>query len=751
MERLLVLCRRDTVLFSLGFQSVATCSVLILAIPMTLAIPILLALTLLLAPLYAAQPDAPAIFASPEWASFLCAGTFLAVLLAVTSARRGGPFARPVSAAEKAFLVLLGLAFLSVPARLLVQHGSGYLGLMLRGWSVLAADIALFALARRAAGNQLWLYGLALAAVAGAAVVADLGVQEYVVHLRAGDRYWRIFATSTPDFLAGYFVLLLPVTLALFLQAPGVRGLTPLLRGMATLVLGVVLLLQLIALLTTGSRFGLVSLAVALAVFAAGVLTAARHGLVLPKATRLLVGILGIGLALGGAAFAKPVLVRLQNFQDNSSAFRVWTWRGSLHMAFENPLFGTGIGAWTDLYPRYALTGFTRLAHNGYLQMADECGISALLALLALLALVGVTVTRGLHRLPDTEGRSGGGFLPSDNRLLLCGLAGSLAGGVVQNLIDSDWSVFFLGAVFWTFAGLAAGAAEWETEAVASPVPKPALIAAGSVAAALLLLTGTQGVGAGYAVTAQDQKASDPGGAAESYGAARVWDPVNGRYPSDLGYAIDYARSGDLVSAENALDAAVALEPNSVNYRRLGTVLQAAGRNADAVAAYQNGLAAEPNSLDLLLRLARLSPPASSLGYYRKLAELELSPVGTARALGESVEPNFAYADAALGDAPGQTPASACAYYERAARLLEAYASAGGSANGQREAMSGGHADPETDTALRALYAHVMIRWIALTPPPQQAALGARQKEFTEKFDAVLVEASKDAAKPGML
>ncbi len=721
---------------------------------MIIAIILLLALTLLLAPLYAAQPDGPRVeaLASFEWASFLCAGIFLAVLLAVPAARRGGPFAARLSAAEKAFLVLLGLAFLSVPTRLALQHGTGYFGVMLRGWSVLAADFALFALARRVAGNKILLYSLVLAAAAGSAMVADLGVQEYLTHLRAGDPQWRIFASSSPDFLAGYFVLLLPVTLSLFLEVPSLRGLTPLLRGMASLVLGVVLLLQIAAFLTTQSRFGLVSLGVSLIVFAVGFIATILRGLVLPKATRGLLGVFGVGLVLGGAVLARPVLLRLQNLHDNSAAFRVWTWRGSLHMALANPLLGTGIGTWTDLYPPYALTGFTRLAHNSYLQLADECGLPALLALLAALALLGGAVTRGLRRPPEA-GHSidshSSGFLPQDSRVLLCGLAGSLAGGAVQNLSDSDWYVFFLGALFWAFAGLAAGLAE--AQGTEQPPAKLNLIAAGSAAAALLLLTGTQGIGAGYGVTAAAQMGSDPGGAAESDTSARAWDPVSSVYPGNLGYQIDYSRSGDLANAEAALGNAIALEPNSVNYRRLGTVLQAAGRTAEAVAAYRNGLQAEPNSVELLLRLARLAPPAQSLQYYRRLSDLELTPVGTARALGESVEPDFAYADAALGDAPGQAPAAAAVYYARAATLLETYIGQGGSTNIQREVIFGGRPDPQTDAAFSTLYTRVMTRWAALAPPEQQAGLKARQAKFQEKFAAVLEEASKDALKPGML
>ncbi len=712
---------------------------------MNVIIGLLLALTLVLAPVYAAQPDSPTSIGSFEWASFLCAGTFLAALLAVLAARRSGAFSLPLSPAEKAFLLLLGLAFLSIPVRLAVQHGTGYFGVMLRGWSVLAADFALFLLARRVAISPVWLYGLVFAAVAGSAIVADLGVQEYVVHLRAGERDWRIFATSTPDFLAGYFVLLLPVTLALFLETPAWRGLTPLLRGATSLVLGVILLLQLIALLTTGSRFGLVSLLAALVVFAGSAAFAVSRGLVLPKATRGLLGVLGAAFVLGGAAFARPVLIRLQHFQDNSSAFRVWTWRGGLHMALANPIVGTGVGAWTDLYPRYALTGFTRLAHESYLQMADECGFPALIVLLAVLGLVGFSVVRGLRQAPEPN--TANAWLPADSRLLRCGLSAALAGGIVQNLIDSDWYVFFLGTAFWTLAGLASAGSP-QASSTTRPIPFPALIAAGSVAAALFMLTGAQGIGAGYAVAAEAQRSADPGGAAESLGAAHAWDPLNGLYPSDLGFQVDYSHSGDPLTAEAALQSAVALEPNSVNWRRLGTVLQAERKTDEARTAYENGLKAEPNSLELLLRMARLSPPTASLAYYQKISDLETSPVGTARALGESVEPTFAYADAALGDAAAKAaPNQAAGYYRRAAALLEAYAAEGGSLNEQREAIAGGQPDPQTDAALSALYGQVMTAWIGITPADQQADLHKRQKEFSQKFEAVISQSSK----PGIL
>lgn len=734
---------------------------------MTSLIILLLGFVLTLAPNLAAIPD------EPIWSSWLCAATMLAVFLATLTVWRGSrPGWLRVSRSEKTFLLLLGLAFLSIPARMLVQHGTGYFGPMLRGWALLATNFALFALARRLAADRMALYALIFAAIVGSVIAADIGVQEYAAHLRAGQSSWRIFGTSTPDYLAGYFVLLLPVTLALFLQTPSLRRLTPLLRAATGLVFGVVVLFQLVALLATSSRFALLSLVVGLLTFGAALTWTIRRGYRLERWLRYAACGMALLVGMAGVRFAGPVMARLHNLNDNSVAFRVWTWKGAVKMAEANPLFGTGIGTWPDLYPRYAYTGFTRVAHNSYLQMADECGLPALLALLATLALLGVSVVRGLAITPPDvlpiprqpslpQGRRPKrstaatratvpklDFLPTDHRLLLCGLLAALAGGAVQNLSDSDWYVFFLGTTFWTLAGLAAGIAAPITAAEEAPALKPLLIAIGSVAAALGTLTAGQGIAASRAAEAQAMAPIDPAGAAQTYGAARAWDPLNGRYPSDQGYKVYYLRGGDLNEAEKAVRTAVALEPTSVNYRRLGTILQAGGSQAEALQAYQNGLRAEPNSLDILQDLARLTPLPHSLDYYRRISDLELTPVGTVRALGETTETKFARADIVMADEAAKTnPRLAASYDARAAKVLEHYADEGGSMNPQQQALLGGHSNPAMDADMRGLYQHVMTAWIALAPPAEQPGLRQRQQEYLRKFEEVYSRSSK----PGIM
>ena len=407
-------------------------------------------------------------------------------------------------------------------------------------------------------------------------------------------------------------------------------------------------------------------------------------------------------------------------------------------MAAANPILGTGIGTWSDQYPRYAYTGFTRLAHNSYLQVADECGIPALVILLATLGTVACSLLRGLSR-PLGE--------PSQ-RLLLCGLSAALAGGAVQNLVDSNWYVFFLSSTFWTFAGLAAGIALPQSEETTARPSRLSLLTAGSAAALCALFSAAQGIAAVYAAQASEQIRTAPADAVLSYGAARRWDPLNANYPRDLGYKVYESRLGDLVKAEVALQSAVALEPNALSYRRLGDVLQQRGHQPEAIAAYEAGLQADPHDLKLLLNLARLCSLPQSLKYYKQVSDLELTPVGTVRALGESTETAFAVGDAVVGDSVGATdPARAEGYYERAAQCLERFATEGGSLNMQQVALNGGNANPRQDAEMRGLYQHVLTAWIALTTPEEQAALRQRQDKYGRIFDTLFGESSK----PGIL
>ena len=747
----------------------------------------LLALVLLLAPLVSGIPD------EPRYSSWLCAAVMLAVLIAVSRAGRGlwsreGP--PPARRAETAFAALLGIALLSLLLRMSLEHGVAYLGPMLRGWTLLATDFTVFVLARRVAqAGRVPAYALILTAVFSSAIVAMSGVTEYLTHRRAGDVGWRVFATSTPDFLAGYLVMLLPITLSLFLALPLQKQRRPLIGFALAVLLMVVLAYQAATLLWTQSRFGVISVTVGVLALLASLWRAKRAGLALERSSWGRLGGIVVCLGLIGLAFAKPLATRLRHSSvgDNSTAFRLYTWRGSLHMAAANPVLGTGIGTYVHVYPRYAITGFTRLAHESYLQMADECGLPGLLALLLTLGFTFAAVGRGINP-PESASRNqpdrllvpriggGGGnpgageFLaavaPADDRVLLCGLLGGLAAAAVQNLIDSDWYVFFLGVTFWALAGLAAGLALPQGD-IWDGTPTPPELGTGrrstpselggkrrvalAVGAALILVRmAAQGLAA-----TEDQQASAALGspaadaaptAEQAWSEARAWDPLNARYQTELGNQVYFGREGRLADAARALRDAVRLEPSSLNAASLATILAREHRYGDAIRALQDGLKSDPNSLDLRLLLAQLLPPPQSIDYLRQITVLEDSPVGRVRAIGNITEYKFAIADAGVADATPD-PAEAQRDYRRAARLLESYANEGGTTNIQRMVLIGDHPNPALDDQMHRLYDHVMGRLLALTPPAERPPLRSRATFYDRKYTNVVNQASQ----PGTL
>jgi O-antigen ligase len=638
---------------------------------------------------------------------------------------------------------------------------------MLHGWVILGVDFTTFALARRAAGvGRLAAFVMMMAIVLSSAFVVNVGINEYLTHKYAKppEPDWRVFATSTPDFLAGYLVLLLPPTLGLFLGVPWRRD-KPLLSGLLMALLLVILGLQAIVLLRTQSRFALVSLALGLSVFGLALWRARRGGLTLEPSSRWRLFAVVAFAFLFALGFARPVLARLRQTSatDNSTAFRLYTWRGCLKMAAANPLLGTGVGSWVELYPRYAVTGFTRLAHNGYLQMADECGLPGLGALLATLGFVGLAGGRRLS-VPGSANSTPSQFLtfvaPDDDRIVQAGLLGGLAASAVQNLIDSDWYVFFLGLTFWALAGLAAPSGVGEDrspsdnegsgkEPLSPPFSGAVGLALGGVAALFALYMGTQALAAHDAQQADVAlSANTPDGTAtaeQGYADAIQWDPLNGRYAANLGLQVYFQREGRLPDAIAALRTATRLEPSSLNYAYLGTVLNANHQFAAALDAFRQGLRADPNSVDIRLTLAQMLPPPQSVDYCRQITVLEDSPVGRVRALGNVPEYRFAIADACVADAAAgaHDPSEAVRYYARAEAVLEAYADEGGTTDVQRQALMGDHTDPALDGRMRDLYAHVMSSQTALSPPADRPALQQRAAQYEVKFADVFTRASQ--------
>jgi O-antigen ligase len=183
-----------------------------------------------------------------------------------------------------------------------------------------------------------------------------------------------------------------------------------------------------ISLLETGSRGGLVALAVS---FAAGLILGGK------QRARVLAALLGFA-ALGTAyfVFAAPpeVSTRVVHFTAGGGSGRTDLWAVARQVARDHPILGVGIGNFEDVEPAYAsrstnLPGIDliidepHVVHNSYLELLAELGIVGLACFVGLVCGCIVLGWRAVRRFA----RSGDTDLELIARGLLVGLSGMLA------------------------------------------------------------------------------------------------------------------------------------------------------------------------------------------------------------------------------------------------------------------------------------------------------------------------------------
>ena len=244
----------------------------------------------------------------------------------------------------------------------------------------------------------------------------------------------RQFSTFyNPNLLAGYCAMALPLALAwamLALREATARRLTvP--SGMLGLIAcapaGVILL----GLIVTSSKGGLLAMLAGMVVFVLAVSRAKGSELrATLRAHRAPVAIVALVMLIGGGAvMSKTVLPRIMQARtsdDNSTMFRYYTWRGTVNMAQARPVLGWGPGSFPSAYPKFAITSYTRTAHQVWLQTAAENGFPALLLLLGTCLAVGVQGWRALH----------GGDWP-----VAAGGLAALVAFMLHGLLDGGWSI----------------------------------------------------------------------------------------------------------------------------------------------------------------------------------------------------------------------------------------------------------------------------------------------------------------------
>jgi O-antigen ligase len=552
-------------------------------------------------------------------------------------------------------------------------------GSVLYGAKVVAAAV-IFWFARYGLRTPKQREGLLWALVAGGAVVAVLGLREYSrTAILLGQTEWRIFGPFyNPNCLAGYMLLtVFPAGALLFglqtrmgarplspqTESPGsVRAgrrpaeqtsatASPRYHEIAALFAGVCMLL---ALLCTGSKAALAAFLVGAMLF--GLLAASRtrwrwlvRGLTVAGAVVMVLAALAL----------PPIRVRLVNafgWQNHSMRFRVYTWEGAVAMIQARPWLGHGGGDFEQAFPQYAVAGYTRAAHQTYLQLAAECGVPALLIGLAWGATVLWRALRGATDLSL-------GLLPG----LACAAGlGALTASSLQELVDYPWYVPAVAATFFALAGLVVGTVDdAKTNATASwpgaRSHRPAAWA-GVLLGALLLVWSLR---AGYAEVIglqadrlADERAYDA--AAAAYERAARWSPGQARFAVQRAKVLEaLVRPGDrdgLARAVAARLAAARLQPTeAVNYVALARLYGLARDYDSAIRAAQEATRWYPRYPRGLAQLGMVQQEAGrkteALATFRRLADLYDTPVGQCPAVTEMVETAYAYAWIALGDA----------------------------------------------------------------------------------------------------
>ena len=549
--------------------------------------------------------------------------------------------------------------------------GSGWSGIYrLVGWVLALVGLMTMVAVVRRGTPAWWLLG---ALVGSASLVGLRACSEYLTNALGGVPNWRVFATFfNPNLLAGYLVMTAPLTMGVLLMV-GREWEEPRRRWLSAL-LTVGLWLQLSALVLTASRLGMLSFVGAGVVFLA---LAFKWGLV-QRDFLLRLGVVGALTALI-MVFSAPTAQRLTpqaaTQEVHSGAFRLETWKGTTRMALANPLLGVGTGSFEWNYPRYASVGFTRSAHNTYLEIASESGV---LALLMLLGMVGAWFTRaGQSEIPPQPAKTP---VPAkDWRGVRVGILAGVVGALLHNAVDSDFQAW---ANLLTFAGLLGLGLALAVDGVYT-VPLRAIERRGTaliIVGTLILMLASLGIGELYANQARYKALiQQVPQSAELYGLARSFDSTNPDYLMESGEL--YYALGRRETGLEMLERAVRMKPSARNWYRLGLYYEREGDRDKARQAFQEALQRDPHSLPALLKLAQYAGGGSerlneeALRYYQRVVEIEESPYGRVLAVPQIVETAYGFAHLALAQhyrAMGDTT-RARQHYERALVVFQRY------------------------------------------------------------------------------
>ena len=303
--------------------------------------------------------------------------------------------------------------------------------------------MSVYFIIKNAIRTETLIFSCARSLAASSMLVAFIGIFEYLFgevsaiwqdsEMFSSIRGRAVSTFDNPNVLGEYLVLVIPVLFAMFLCAKKFN-----LRALYFIAF----VLCSCCLVLTWSRGAWLGIIFAAMVF------------VLLKSHTFLAGIIlsspAILLALSFLANANIInrLLSIGNAADSSTAYRIDIWVGSWRMLSDKGAYGIGIGegAFSSVFPQYALAGTETAPHTHslYLQIMAETGIISLLSFLlicfAYLSLVFAYIRRSTG---------------ANSRTISIGFVCGICAFLVQGLTDYAWYNYRVFLFFWLMLGLA--------------------------------------------------------------------------------------------------------------------------------------------------------------------------------------------------------------------------------------------------------------------------------------------------------
>ena len=271
-------------------------------------------------------------------------------------------------------------------------------------------------------------------------LVALYGIYQFVVGVEIpahwvdraeGDVRTRSFSIfTTPNMLAGYLSLLIPVSIGMFFAEKNMKR---------KAYYGIVIVCMGLSLLFTLSRSGWIFCFCALLFY----VWIKNRKLVVP--TLICMGVLFVLAIIFMLSVANRILYLFSPsyYASSSTGGRIYRALEGYRLFLQNPLFGMGLGQFGGSVALSHNLNNTFSMDNYYIKTAVEMGLVGLIALLALLYNTFILCYRAVAKIVDIEQRN-----------WAMGILSGLVCVILYNLTENMLEIPLLSTYFWMFAGI---------------------------------------------------------------------------------------------------------------------------------------------------------------------------------------------------------------------------------------------------------------------------------------------------------